>query len=104
MSIEKKVWGPEIGRLTLRLMVRSGAGQTEGVEEHEGWGATLRVFSAAKTVADCFKFRNKIGIGVAVEALQDYRDLHPKRLEDVRRFAKINRVSQVIRPYLESLE
>ena len=64
---------------------------------------TVRVFSAAKTVADCFKFRNKIGTDVAVDALRDYRRLHPKRLEAVWRFAEVDRVARVLRPYLESL-
>lgn len=63
----------------------------------------MRVCSAAKTVADCFKFRNKIGIDVAVEALRDYRRQHPKAPEDVWRYGQTNRVSRVLRPYLESV-
>ena len=63
----------------------------------------VRVFSAAKTVADSFKFRNKIGVDVAVEALRDYRRRHPKGLEALWQFAAVDRVSQVLRPYLESL-
>ena len=66
-------------------------------------GALVRVFSAAKTVADCFKFRNKIGTDVAVEALREYRRLHPKQLEAVWRCAEVDRVTQVIRPYLEAI-
>jgi hypothetical protein len=65
---------------------------------------TVRVFSAAKTVADCFKFRNKIGTDVAVEALRDFRRRFPKQLEAVWRFAVVDRVAQVMRPYLEALE
>jgi len=64
----------------------------------------VRVFSAAKTVADCFKFRNKIGTDIAVEALRDYRRLHPKSLDAVWRFAEVDRVAGVLRPYMESLE
>ena len=63
----------------------------------------MRVFSAPKTVADCFKFRNKIGTDVAVEALHDYRKLHPKRLDALWRFAEIDRVTRVILPYLEAV-
>jgi hypothetical protein len=61
------------------------------------------VFGAAKTVADCFKFRNKIGTDVAVEALREFRRQHPKELELLWRFAEVDRVARVIRPYLESL-
>ena len=66
-------------------------------------GVGVRVFSPAKTVADCFKFRNKIGIDVAVEALREYRRAHPKRLEELWRFAEVDRVTRVIRPYLEAV-
>ncbi len=64
----------------------------------------MRVFSAAKTVADCFKFRNKIGTDVAVEALREYRRAHKKRLEAVWRMAEVDRVTQILRPYLEAIE
>ena len=60
----------------------------------------MRVFSAAKTVADCFKFRNKIGTDVAVEALRKYRRLHPKGLEAVWRFAHVDRMTKDLRTYL----
>jgi len=73
------------------------------VEEHDVDGVTVRVFGAAKTVADCFKFRNKIGTDVAVEALRAYRRAHPKRLDAVWRSAQVDRVTHVIRPYLEAL-
>lgn len=104
MAIDRKAWRPKIDHPPLRLIFLSGRALREGVEEHDVGGVTVRVYSAAKTVADCFKFRNKIGIDVAVEALRDYRRLHPRRLEDVWRCAKTNRVEQVIQPYLESLE
>jgi hypothetical protein len=81
----------------------SAASFREGVEEHDVAGVTVRVYGAAKTVADCFKFRNKIGLDVAVEALRDYRRLHPKRLGTLWQFAEINRVARVMQPYLESL-
>ncbi|MCP4661167.1 MAG: hypothetical protein GY856_37670, partial [bacterium] len=61
------------------------------------------VYSAARTVADCFKFRNKIGLDVALEALKDYRRTNRTGLDDLWRFAKICRVARVMRPYLEAL-
>ena len=74
-----------------------------GVETHTIEGVTVRVFSAAKTVADCFRYRNKIGLDVAVEALRDYRRLHRGGMDDVWRSAKACRVSRVMFPYVEAL-
>jgi hypothetical protein len=63
----------------------------------------VRVYSVAETVADCFKFRNKIGIDVAVEALKDSLRQKKAAVGEIHRFAKICRVANVIRPYLEAL-
>lgn len=103
MAIDRKSWRPRVEHPPLRLSYLSGPAFVEGVEEHDVGGVVVRVFSAAKTVADCFKFRNKIGTDVAIEALRDYRRLHPKGLEAVWRFAEVDRVTQVIRPYLEAV-
>jgi predicted transcriptional regulator of viral defense system len=103
MAIDRKSWRPRVEHPPLRLIFLSGSALVEGVEEQDVGGVRVRVYSAAKTVADCFKFRNKIGIDVAIEALRDYRRRYPKRLEAVWRFAEIDRVARVIRPYLESL-
>ena len=104
LAINRKAWRPRPSHPPLRLVYLSGVALSEGVEEHDVQGVRVRVFSAAKTVADCFKFRNKIGTDVAVEALRDYRRVHPKGLEAVWRFAEIDRVTRVIRPYLEATE
>ena len=104
LAIDRKAWRPQIEHPPLRLVYLSGASLREGVEEHDVGGVTVRVFSAAKTVADCFKFRNKIGTDVAVDALRDYRRKHPKELEAVWRFAEVDRVARVLQPYLASLE
>ena len=101
MAIDHKAWRPRVEHPPLRLFYLSGPPLQEGVEEHQVAGVTVRVFSAAKTVADCFKFRNKIGADVAVEALRDYRKMNPKRMDAVWRFAEVDRVTRVIRPYLE---
>jgi len=103
LAIDRKAWRPRAAHPPLRLVYLSGAALREGVEEHDVAGVPVRVFSAAKTVADCFKFRNKIGTDVAVEALREYRRLHPKRLEAVWRFAEVDRVTKVLRPYLEAV-
>jgi len=82
----------------------SGPALEEGVETHDVGGVPVDVFGAAKTVADCFKFRNKTGTDVAVQALRDFRRQHPRELTEVWRYAAIDRVARVMRPYLESLE
>ncbi|NQU48679.1 MAG: AbiEi antitoxin N-terminal domain-containing protein [Planctomycetes bacterium] len=104
MTIAAKAWRPQIDHPPIRLLFMSGASLEEGVETHDLNGVTLRVFNPAKTVADCFKYRHKIGIDVAVEALRDYRRLHPKALELLWHYAKLNRVAKVMQPYLEAVQ
>ena len=103
LAIDRKAWRPRLDHPPLRFVYLSGSALRDGVEEHNVGGVRVRVFSAAKTVADCFKFRNKIGTDVAVEALREYRRVHPKRLEAVWRFAEADRVARVIRPYFEAI-
>ena len=81
----------------------SGPSLSEGVEKHNVEGVPVRVYSAAKTVADCFKFRNKIGLDVAIEALKDTVRQKKASINEIYRYAKICRVSNVIRPYMEAL-
>ena len=75
-----------------------------GIEEVERDQVKLRVYCVAKTVADCFKHRNKIGLDVALEALKDVRVKKKASAEDLWRYAKICRVANVMRPYLEATE
>ncbi len=72
-----------------------------GIEEHRRDGATLRVYSPAKTVVDCFKHRNKIGLDVAMEALKDAWKARKASADDLWRFAKVCRVANVMLPYME---
>ncbi len=103
MAINRKAWRPRSESPPLRFVYLAGPTLEEGVEEHKVGGVPIRVFSPAKTVADCFMFRNKIGTDVAVEALREYRRLYPKRLDLVFRFAQVDRVARVLRPYLEAV-
>jgi len=75
---------------------------TEGVEKHEIDGQTIQVYSPAKTIADCFKFRNKIGKQIALEALQT--GLYQKKIavKEILKYAKICRVEKILKPYLEA--
>ena len=81
----------------------SGPSLTQGIENHQVEGVTFRVYSPAKTVADCFKFRNKIGLDVAIEALKDSLRQKKANVNEIYRYAKVCRVSNVIRPYMEAL-
>jgi len=94
---------PTIGSLSLRVVRLSGASLTEGIENHKVEGVPIRVYSVAKTVADCFKFRNKIGLDVAIEALKDSLGQKKATINEIYRYARICRVSKVIRPYMEAL-
>ena len=90
-------------RSPLRIVRLSGQSLTEGIEKHQVEGVPVRVYSAAKTVADCFKFRNKIGLDVAIEALKDSLRQKKANVNEIYRYAKVCRVSNVIRPYMEAL-
>jgi hypothetical protein len=70
---------------------------------HQVEGVEIHVYSAAKTVADCFKYRNKIGVDVAVEALRDFSRKYRGGASDLARFARICRVSRVMQPYLDAI-
>lgn len=103
LAIENKAIAPKLEYPPLRIVRFSGAALTEGVEEHIVDGVTIRITGVAKTVADCFKYRNKIGLDVALEALRDA--WHEKRMtsDEIWRYAKVCRVANVMRPYLDSL-
>ena len=90
-------------RLHSGIVRLSGQSLTEGIEKHQVEGIPVRVYSAAKTVADCFKFRHKIGLDVAIEALKDSLRQKKVNVDEIYRYAKICRVSNVIRPYMETL-
>ena len=87
----------------LRIVRFSQPTLEAGIKEHEIEGVAVRVYIPAKTVADCFKYRNKIGLDVAIEALRECLRFRRCTMDDLWRYAKICRVQNVMRPYLESL-
>jgi predicted transcriptional regulator of viral defense system len=103
IALGKGARTPAIASPSLRVIRLTEPSLSKGIEIHSVEGVTVRVYSTAKTVADCFKFRNKIGLDVAIEALKDC--LHQKKatVNEIYRYAKICRVSNVIRPYMEAL-
>jgi predicted transcriptional regulator of viral defense system len=103
LAIPPKGWAPKVDYPRLRINRFSGAALTEMVEEHPVEGVTVRVYAPAKTVADCFKFRNKVGVDVAVEALRDCWRGKRATMDELWAAAKVCRMANVMRPYLESL-
>ena len=103
IALRKGARKPVLPSPSLRIVRLSGPSLTEGIDNHQVEGVPVRVYSAAKTVADCFKFRNKIGLDVAIEALKDCLRQKKASIYEVYRYAKICRVSNVIRPYMEAL-
>ncbi len=103
IAIGHKAWRPKRAEPPLRLVHMSGHCASLGIETHTVEGVRVRVFSAAKTVADCFRFRNKIGLDVALAALRDYKRKHRGGMEALWRCAAICRVSRVMQPYIEAV-
>jgi len=103
IAIASHARAPRIETLRLKVHYLSGPAFREGVETHSIAGVPVRIFSAAKTVADCFKFRNQIGTKTAIEALKDGWKMKRVTAEDLYRFARVCRVLNVMRPYLEGI-
>ena len=103
IAIGNKAHPPRLDYPPLRAVRFSEAALAAGVETQQVDGAEVRVTSVAKTVADCFKFRNKIGLDVALEALREARRTRKASADELWRYAKINRVTNVMRPYLEAV-
>ena len=103
LAIERGAHRPRITAPPLRLHLFSGKAFTEGIEEHKLEGITVRVYNVAKTVADCFKYRNKIGLDVALEALRECRRERRATADEIQHYAEICRVANVMSPYLEAL-
>lgn len=103
IAIGPKDWRPQLDYPPIRVYRMSGEALSAGVEEHTIDGTAVKVFNPAKTVADCFKFRNKVGLDVALEALREaVRDRKATR-DEIMRYAVINRVAKIVRPYIEAM-
>nr|WP_313656911.1 type IV toxin-antitoxin system AbiEi family antitoxin domain-containing protein [Achromobacter ruhlandii] len=94
---------PRVDRPSLRPVRMSGHALTEGIQSMRIDGLDVPIFNAAKTIADCFKYRNKIGIDVALEALRDGWEQRKVSMDELSHYADIDRVSNVMRPYVESI-
>jgi predicted transcriptional regulator of viral defense system len=103
LAIENRAPTPRLDQPKIRPVRMSGAAFTVGIEHRRVDGVSVPVFNAAKTVADCFKYRNKIGLDVALEALRDGWAHQKFTMDEIWHFATVDRVANVMRPYLESV-
>ncbi|WP_339806734.1 type IV toxin-antitoxin system AbiEi family antitoxin domain-containing protein [uncultured Marinobacter sp.] len=103
LAIPNKARAPKMDYPLLRIVRFSGPALTDGIEDHQIDGVNVRVTNVARTVADCFKFRNKIGLDVAIEALQEAWRSKRVSMDELWRYATLCRVANVMRPYMESL-
>lgn len=94
---------PRLQHPPIHVFWFTGKAFTEGVENHKIDGVAVRVYCAEKTLADCFKYRNKIGMDTALEAMRLYRSRKRPDADALMKFARICRVEKVMRPYLEAL-
>lgn len=104
IAIGNKAHTPKLEYPQLRVVRFSPEALTEAVEEHEIEGRIVRVTTVAKTVADCFKFRNQVGLDVAIEALRAARQAKRATADELWHCAQVDRVTNVMRPYLEAVE
>jgi predicted transcriptional regulator of viral defense system len=103
IALPESTQTPAVRSPALRVVRLRGIAYTAGIENVVDQGAPIRVYSLAKTITDCFKFRNKIGLDVALEALKDAWQRRLVSMDDLTRFARINRVERVMQPYLQAL-
>lgn len=103
VAIDRKARLPQIKDLPVHIARFSGDALTSGIEYRQIDGVKVPIYNAAKTIVDCFKYRNKIGLDVAIEALKEGWKAKKFTMQDMHKYAKICRVNNVMQPYLESL-
>lgn len=103
LAIDRKSWRPKIEYPPVRFITISRELMETGIEEHTIEGLTIKVFSPVRTVVDCFKYRNKIGLDVALEALKEGWRSNCFTIDELTHYAELCRVKNVMQPYLESL-
>jgi predicted transcriptional regulator of viral defense system len=102
-ALPRDVKTPKIEYPPIRVFHFSQEPYQAGIEEHEIDGVKVKIYSREKTITDCFKFREKIGMDIALEALRDYLKQPRPNVSLLMKYAKVNRVEKGLRPYLEAL-
>ena len=103
LAIPHHMVAPRLNQPRLRIVRMSGSALEQGIEHRTIDGVSVAVFNPAKTVVDCFKYRNKIGLDVALEALRESWRARKVKMDDLWRYATVDRVANVMRPYLEAV-
>jgi len=103
MAIDRKSRLPKVDYPSIRFVRFSAQALTEGIEEHKIDGVNVKIYTPAKTVADCFKYRNKIGLDVAIEALRDCWSQRKCTMDELWKYGRICRVEKVMTPYIQAL-
>ena len=101
IAIDRKSWRPTESKLPIRIIRFSKTAFEAGIETHRVEGVPVKVYTPAKTVADCFKYRNKIGLDVAIEALRDCVQQKKSTFDELWQQAGVCRVTSVMKPYME---
>ena len=102
MAVARNSEPPRLEYPPIRVFRFSGGSFSEGIESARIDGIPVRIYNQEKTIADCFKYRNRIGVDTTLEALRFYKDRGRIDVESLIRYAKICRVASVMRPYLEA--
>lgn len=103
IAIDRRSALPRVYRPKMRIVRFSGKALTEGIDEHNVEGLSVSIYNPAKTVADCFKYRNKIGLDVALEALREVIRERKCTTDELWHYAKVCRVTKTMRPYMEAI-
>jgi len=103
IALDRRAARPRVENPKMQIVRFSGKALTEGIEEHFVEGVRIKIYSPGKTVADCFKYRNKIGLDVALEALRHVLRERRCTPDELWQYAKVCRVTRIMRPYMEAL-
>ena len=103
VAIRRGAWAPSIDWPPTRIMEYGEPSYAAGTEVHEMDGAPVRVYSREKTIADCFKYRNKVGLSIALEGLRLYVESGHYMIGELMSMARVCRVERILRPYVEAM-
>ena len=102
IALDRRAARPRASHPKTRIVRFSGKALTKGIDQHTIEGIQVRIYNPAKTVADCFKYRNKIGLDVALESLREVLRFRKCSTDELWKYAKICRVTKTLRPYMEA--
>ena len=103
LAVKRESRSPVLDYPPIKVYRFSGKAFSEGIETHDIEGTSVRIYSPEKTLADCFKYRNKLGMDVVLEALKIYKERRKRKIDELFHYARICRVEWIMRPYMEAL-